>query len=174
MLSKVQGEKRMSMLTLHKHGGDLGWIKDFNLDTRKPYYSTDLGAAFHGDSIEMLTALPSSSVDLVMTSPPFALLRKKEYGNEPVERYMNWFMPFVAQIKRVLKPTGSFVLDIGGSWLPGVPVRSLYHFELAIKIAKDFSLAQEFYWYNPAKLPTPAEWVTVRRVRVKDAVNMVW
>jgi DNA modification methylase len=43
-----------------------------------------------------------------------------------------------------------------------------------VKLAKEFYLAQEFYWYNPARLPTPAEWVTVRRVRVKDAVNMVW
>jgi len=109
-----------------------------------------------------------------MTSPPFALLRKKEYGNEPVERYLDWFMPFCQQIKRCLKPTGSFVLDIGGSWVPGVPVRSVYHFELAVRLAKEFHLAQEFYWYNPAKLPTPAEWVTVRRIRVKDAVNMVW
>jgi site-specific DNA-methyltransferase (cytosine-N4-specific) len=53
-------------------------------------------------------------------------------------------------------------------------VRSVYHFELAVRLAREFKLAQEFYWYNPARLPTPAEWVTVRRVRVKDAVNMVW
>jgi DNA modification methylase len=109
-----------------------------------------------------------------MTSPPFALVRKKEYGNEPVEKYLAWFTPFCLEIKRLLKPTGSFVLDIGGSWLPGVPVRSMYHFEVALRLAREFHLAQEFYWYNPAKLPTPAEWVTIRRMRVKDAVNMVW
>ncbi len=83
-------------------------------------------------------------------------------------------MPFCLEIKRILKPTGSFVLDIGGSWVPGAPVRSLYHFELAVRLAKEFYVAQEFYWYNPAKLPTPAEWVTIRRIRVKDAVNMIW
>ena len=66
------------------------------------------------------------------------------------------------------------MLDIGGSWEPGNPVRSMYHFEVAVRIAKEFKLAQEFYWYNPARLPSPAEWVTVRRIRVKDAVNMVW
>jgi DNA modification methylase len=121
-----------------------------------------------------LQSLPPSSVDLVMTSPPFALTRKKEYGNEPLERYLEWFMPFCMEIHRVLKDSGSFVLDIGGAWVPGVPVRSLYHFELAVRLARTFHLAQEFYWYNPARLPTPAEWVTVRRVRVKDAVNMVW
>jgi site-specific DNA-methyltransferase (cytosine-N4-specific) len=150
------------------------WIKPLLLDDVQPYYSTDLGAAFQADSLTVLRALPSASVDLVLTSPPFALTRKKEYGNEPVDRYLEWFMPFCLEIKRVLKPTGSFVLDIGGAWVPGAPVRSLYHFELAVRLAKEFKLAQEFYWYNPAKLPTPAEWVTIRRIRVKDAVNMVW
>lgn len=150
------------------------WLNKLGLGERTPYYSTDSGAAYHSDSLEIMQAMPSTSIDLVMTSPPFALIRKKEYGNEPVERYMDWFMPFCAEIKRILKPTGSFVLDIGGSWTPGAPVRSLYHFELAVKIAREFHLAQEFYWYNPAKLPTPAEWVTVRRIRVKDSVNMVW
>lgn len=150
------------------------WVKKLKLSDQKVFYGTELGAAYNTDSLEMLKKLPSGTVDLVMTSPPFALLRKKEYGNEPIDKYLEWFMPFCTQIKRVLKPTGSFVLDIGGSWLPGAPVRSLYHFELAVKLAKEFCLAQEFYWYNPAKLPTPAEWVTIRRIRVKDAVNMVW
>ncbi len=129
---------------------------------------------FRADAIELLQRLPGNSVDLVITSPPFALTRKKEYGNEPVDRYLQWFMPFCEQIRRVLKDTGSFVLDIGGDWVPGVPVRSVYHFELAVRLAKTFRLAQEFYWFNPAQLPTPAEWVTVRRLRVKDAVNMIW
>jgi site-specific DNA-methyltransferase (cytosine-N4-specific) len=140
----------------------------------QPYYSSRLGVAFQKDALELLRRLPSACVDLVMTSPPFALTRQKEYGNEPVERYLEWFWPFCLEIKRVLKPLGSFVLDIGGSWIPGVPVRSLYHFELAVRLQSEFRLAQEFYWYNPSKLPTPAEWVTVRRIRVKDAVNMVW
>lgn len=152
----------------------LGWINTLGLGKLNPYYSTQRGAAILGDSMLMLKTLPSSSVDLVLTSPPFALTRKKEYGNEPVERYLEWFTPYCLEIKRVLKPTGSFVLDIGGAWVPGVPVRSIYHFDLAVRLSKEFHLAQEFYWYNPAKLPTPAEWVTIRRIRVKDAVNMIW
>jgi DNA modification methylase len=152
----------------------LHWVQELRLSDLRPSYSTSLGAMFQLDAIELLRRLPSNSVDLVMTSPPFALTRKKEYGNEPLNRYLQWFMPFCEEIKRVLKDTGSFVLDIGGAWVPGVPVRSVYHFELAVNLAKSFHLAQEFYWFNPARLPTPAEWVTVRRVRVKDAVNMVW
>jgi DNA modification methylase len=161
---------------LKKDGFQRGtkWAKDLGLANLTPAYSTENGAMFQVNALEMLRRLPASSVDLVMTSPPFALTRKKEYGNEPFDKYLEWFMPFSREIHRVLKKTGSFVLDIGGAWLPGVPVRSVYHFELAVNIAKDFHLAQEFYWYNPSRLPTPAEWVTVRRLRVKDSVNMVW
>ena len=154
---------------------EITWARDLGLTGTRPFYSTPFGAAFHTDAIELLRKLPSDSVDLVMTSPPFALTRKKEYGNEPAARYVEWFLPFAREIKRVLKDTGSFVLDIGGAWLPGVPVRSLYHFQVALTLVEEgFRLAQDFYWHNPARLPSPAEWVTVRRVRVKDAVNMVW
>ena len=153
----------------------LGWVRSMGLTDFTPYYCTPLGAAYNSDSLKVLAALPSDSVDLVFTSPPFALTRKKEYGNEPAERYIDWFLPFTREIQRVLKPTGSFVLDIGGAWVPGAPVRSLYHFQVAVALVKDdWKLAQDFYWHNPARLPSPAEWVNVRRVRVKDAVNMVW
>jgi DNA modification methylase len=162
------------MLTRNAYDSELTWKRELQLASFVPAYSTPSGAMFHIDAIKLLRKLPGNSVDLVMTSPPFALTRQKEYGNEPLDKYLEWFMPFCLEIKRVLKPKGSFVLDIGGAWIPGVPVRSIYHFELAVKLAKEFHLAQEFYWYNPARLPTPAEWVTVRRLRVKDAVNMIW
>lgn len=146
-----------------------------------PYYSTQLGHAYLGDSQELLKIIPDESIDLICTSPPFALLRKKEYGNVDADQYIDWFYDFAVQFKRILKPTGSLVIDIGGSWIKGIPARSLYHFELVISLCKSpekgglgFYLAQELYWYNPAKLPTPAEWVTIRRERVKDAVNPVW
>ena len=71
---------------------------------------------------------------------------------------------------------GSLVIDIGGAWNKGLPTRSLYHFKLLIMLVEEygFHLAQEFYWWNPSKLPSPAEWVTVRRIRAKDAINTVW
>jgi site-specific DNA-methyltransferase (cytosine-N4-specific) len=143
---------------------------------KAPFYSTALGAAYLGDSLEYLRQMPDSSVDLIMTSPPFALERKKEYGNVSSSEYVPWFLTFAHEFHRVLKNTGSLVIDIGGSWVKGQPTRSLYHFELVIALVKEvnFHLAQEFYWYNPSKLPSPAEWVTVRRVRVKDGVNTVW
>ncbi|WP_427159828.1 DNA-methyltransferase [Aliinostoc sp. HNIBRCY26] len=124
----------------------------------------------------MITTIPDSSINLILTSPPFALTRQKEYGNASADKYIEWFLPFAQQFKRVLAENGSFVLDLGGAYLPGNPVRSIYQYELLVRLCQEvgFFLAQEFYHYNPARLPTPAEWVTIRRIRVKDAVNVVW
>lgn len=142
----------------------------------KPFYTTQYGAAYLGDALTYLRQMEHESVDLIVTSPPFALKRKKEYGNVHANDYVPWFMDFAVESKRVLKDSGSLVIHIGGIWVKGQPTRSLYHFELLIALCKTlgFHLAQEFYWYNPSKLPSPAEWVTVRRIRVKDAVDPIW
>lgn len=140
------------------------------------FHSTKRGKVFLGDSLDVMASMKPNSVDLIMTSPPFALTRKKEYGNEQEDEYLQWFRPFAKGLKRILSPSGSFVLDLGGAWKPGYAVRSLYHFKLLIMLCEEFGfhLAQEFYWWNPSKLPTPAEWVNIRRIRVKDAINTVW
>lgn len=151
--------------------------------TQEPYYNTDFGSAYHGDSLELVKSVPDNSINLIMTSPPFALQRKKQYGNVEAGDYVAWFKDFAREFYRVLKDDGSLVVDLGGSWVKGQPTRSLYHFELVIELCKNlfpedpeqhYYLAEEFFWYNPARLPSPAEWVNVRRIRVKDAVNMVW
>jgi DNA modification methylase len=146
------------------------------LDGKAPAYSTNWGAAYSGDSLPWLRAMPDESVDLVLTSPPYALEFKKEYGNVAKAKYVEWLRPFGLEIRRVLKPEGSFVLNISGSYNPGSPTRSLYHFKVLLMLCEEvgFHLAQECFWHNPAKLPSPAEWVTVRRQRVKDAVEYVW
>lgn len=140
----------------------------------RPYYFTNYGASYLGDARVLLKRVPSESVDLVITSPPYALVFKKEYGNVDAKDYAKWFLSFSTEIKRILKTSGSFVLNIGGCWNKGAPTRSLYQFRLLLELAKDFHLAQEFFWHNPAKLPAPAEWVNVRRVRVKDSVEYIW
>lgn len=142
-------------------------------------YSTSSGQAWVGDAaVDLRNVCEPDTVDLIVTSPPFALLHKKDYGNESQEDYVRWFQPFADEFWRVLKPTGSLVIDLGGSWEPGRPIKSLYAFELLISLCRRpnrrFHLAQDFYWYNPARLPTPAAWVTVRRLRAKDAVNYIW
>lgn len=140
------------------------------------YHRTEHGVMWNGDSLDWMDAREADSVNLIMTSPPFGLVRKKSYGNEDAHAYCDWFRPFAEGFQKILKDDGSLVIDIGGAWKPGSPTRSLYHFELLIMLCEEygFHLALEHYWWNPAKLPTPAEWVNVRRVRPKDAVNCVW
>jgi DNA modification methylase len=143
-------------------------------DLPEPTYATPAGQCFHADALDVLRLLPKNSVALVLTSPPFALRRRKAYGNVDASEYLDWFWPFAEEIHRVLRPDGSFVLELGGAWNRGSGTRSLYQYELILSLRKLFHLAQDFYWYNPSKLPTPAEWVTIRRTRVKDAVTPLW
>lgn len=144
--------------------------------SERPFYDTRLGAAYLGDALGFLSELPCESVNLALTSPPYALHFQKEYGNVDKSGYVEWFRPFGEQIFRILKPDGSFVLNIGGSYNPGRPTRSLYHFKVLLMLCEEvgFQLAQECFWYNPARLPSPAEWVNVRRLRIKDTVEHIW
>lgn len=143
---------------------------------KKPLYSTNFGKAFVGNALELLKQLPENSIDLIITSPPFALQRQKEYGNKNQETYVDWLLGFTLEVKRVIKDTGSFVIDLGGAYERGVPIRSLYNYRFLIRMCDEqgWKLAEEFFWFNPAKLPSPIEWVNKRKIRVKDAVNTVW
>ena len=140
------------------------------------YYQTKLGRIVHGDALDIMANMEDGSLNLILTSPPFALTRKKDYGNEQEDAYLEWFKAFAKPFHRVLRNDGSLVIDLGGAWKRGQPVRSLYHFKLLIMLCEEFGfhLAQEFYWWNPSKLPSPAEWVNIRRIRVKDAINTIW
>lgn len=144
--------------------------------TVRPAYRTALGAAYCGDSLHLLDGLPDESVNLVVTSPPFALLRQKAYGNEEQTEYVQWLAAFARKVFQKLKPDGSFVLDLGGAYQKGIPSRSLYNFRILLHFCDEigFHLAEDFYWFNPAKLPSPIEWVNKRKIRAKDSVNTVW
>jgi site-specific DNA-methyltransferase (cytosine-N4-specific) len=146
------------------------------LPSGRLHYTTVLGAQYSGDSQHLLDELAPGCVDLFMTSPPFPLLRPKEYGNADQDAYVEWLLPFAKAAHRALKPSGSLVLDIGGAYQRGRPVRSLHQFRvlLALTDRLGFHLAQDFYWHNPSRLPSPAEWVTKRKIRAKDTVNTLW
>lgn len=139
-------------------------------------YTTNRGMQVCGDSRHILRFFPAECADLIVTSPPFALLRKKSYGNKDQTEYVQWLSSFGREAFRVLKPSGSFVLDLGGAYQRGRPVRSLYNYRVLIEFCDvlGYRLAEEFFWHNPAKLPSPIEWVNKRKIRVKDAVNTVW
>jgi len=146
------------------------------LENHAPAYVTNWGAAYCGDSLDLLSGLPDASINLVLTSPPFALQREKEYGNKAQTEYVAWLAQFARLVHRKLKEDGSFVLDLGGAYEPGSPTRSLYNFRVAVHFCDElgFHLAEDFYWYNPSKLPSPIEWVNKRKLRAKDAVDTVW
>ncbi len=139
-------------------------------------YKTENGRVFCGDSLNLINELADESVNLVMTSPPFALLRQKEYGNKDEKEYVQWLAKFAELVKPKLKTDGSLVVDLGGAYLRGFPVRSLYNFRVPIYFCDilGYHLAEEFYWFNPSKLPSPIEWVNKRKIRAKDSVNTVW
>lgn len=147
-----------------------------SLIRQAPAYGTPFGAAYCGDSRVLLAELPDESVNLVITSPPFALQRKKEYGNRDQGEYVDWLLAFSEIVHRKLAADGSFVLDLGGAYQKGVPSRSLHNFRVLLRMCDElgFFLAEDFYWHNPSKLPSPIEWVNKRKIRAKDSVNTVW
>jgi DNA modification methylase len=139
-------------------------------------YTTPLGRALVGRAEDALAQLEPASVDLIVTSPPFPLLREKEYGNLDDSAHVEWLVSLGPLVSRVLRDTGSFVLDLGGAYQRGTPTRSLYNYRVLLRLCDEcgFHLAEEFFWHNPSKLPSPIEWVNKRKIRAKDSVDTVW
>ncbi len=149
-------------------------------DFFKLCFATHLGVSVLGNSQAVFSHESSKplkgQVQLVFTSPPFPLNRKKRYGNKEGEQFKSWLSGFAPVLREILKPNGSIVLEMGNAWEPGEPVMSTLALESLLEFKKSggFFLCQEFIWYNPAKLPTPAQWVNVERIRVKDAFTRLW
>jgi hypothetical protein len=141
---------------------------------------TDLGRLCVGDSAAVLRTPEfrklRGQVQLLFTSPPFPLAREKRYGNLRGEDFAKWLAEFAPLFAELLTPDGSIVLEMGNGWVPGSPTMSTASIRalLAFQEAADLHLCQEFVCYNPARLPSPAQWVTINRVRVKDAFTRVW
>lgn len=115
-------------------------------------------------------------VQLIFTSPPFPLNRKKKYGNLQGESYSRWLASFAPIFKEFLKEDGSIVIELGNAWEPGKPVMSNLALKslLAFQEGGNLNIAQQFIAYNKARLPSPAQWVNVERIRVKDSYTNVW
>lgn len=145
-------------------------------------YKSKKGKLILGDSIELLSGKfkkkYKGKIDLIITSPPFPLNKKKKYGNKQGDEYLKWFTDLAPVFSELLSETGSLVIEIGNSWEPGRPVQSLLHLECLLALVKHpdagFKLIQEFICYNPSKLPSPAQWVTVNRIRTVDSYTHVW
>jgi|SRR5215213_218587 len=144
-------------------------------------HKTLLGRSISGKA-EIVLELPryakklNNKVDLIFTSPPFPLNTKKRYGNQQGDAYIDWLADFAPLFKKLLAPNGSIVLELGNAWEPGKPVMSTLALKalLAFLERGGFTLCQQFVWYNPARLPTPAQWVNIERIRVKDSYTHLW
>lgn len=147
---------------------------------QRPAYTTPRGRLFVGKAEDVLSSASldpwRGKVQLVFTSPPFPLVRQKKYGNLVGTAFSDWLASFAKPLASLLKPDGSIVIELGNGWNPGVPTVSTIGIKslLAFQEAAGLHLCQEFICYNPARLPTPIEWVAVRRMRVKDAFTRVW
>src|SRR5690606_29409967 len=112
-------------------------------------------------------------VQLILTSPPFPLNNKKSYGNLSGDEYLTWFTSLAPLFASLLTEDGSIVVELGNAWVPGRPVQSLLHLESLLAFVKHeeagLRLCQQFICYNPARLPSPAQWVTIKRERVTDS-----
>ncbi len=145
-----------------------------------PIFETTLGTAYCGDSLKVLRSKAlqeyRGKVQLAFTSPPFPLNTKKSYGNLQGEDYVRWFARFAPLLRDMVTEDGSIVIEIGNAWMPGQPTMSTHVLEAFLRFLKkgDLHLCQEFIWYNPARLPSPVEWVNKERSRVKDAFTRIW
>jgi site-specific DNA-methyltransferase (adenine-specific) len=114
-----------------------------------------LDKIIHGDCLEIVTTLPNDSIDLIVTSPPYADNRKKSYKGISINRYVQWFLPISCELKRVLKPEGSFVLNIKERTADGE--RQPYVLELILEMRKQGWLwTEEYIWHK--KNCYPGKW----------------
>lgn len=153
------------------------------MDKSQPeIYYTEQGQLIKGNSIDLLSTnwklRLKGKVNLIVTSPPFPLNSKKKYGNEKGEDYLKWFVNMAPIFSELLTEDGSLVIEIGNAWESERPVQSLLHLECLLGMVKhpkaNLRLIQEFICYNPSKLPSPAQWVTVNRLRTVDSYTHVW
>ncbi len=146
----------------------------------KKAYKTKMGIFYEGTVEQVLKSEEfkkyKNKVNLVFTSPPFPLNRKKKYGNLQGQEYIKWFSELALLFKDYLTEDGSIVIELGNSWKPGKPLMSTLALKalLAFLEKGKYCLCQQFVWYNTAKLPSPAQWVNIERIRVKDSFTNIW
>jgi site-specific DNA-methyltransferase (cytosine-N4-specific) len=143
-------------------------------------YRTKNGVLYLGLSEDILKSKwlkpLHNKVNLIFTSPPFPLRKKKAYGNLNGEKYIEWLSSYADLFNNLLAEDGSLVIELGNSWEAGIPAMSIEGLEalLALKKKGNYYLCQEFIWHNPSSLPNPIQWVNVERVRVKNSFSRVW
>jgi DNA modification methylase len=138
---------------------------------------SEQGAFLWANAEDALAVVERGSVDLLMTSPPYPLLRPKEYGNLRACEWVDWMLSLFEAWCELLTPAGSIMLNVGPCWKPGVPAQQLHTERLLVCLEDQLGvhLLQRLDWHSPTKLPTPLSWVGVRRMRVTSSVEpLLW
>jgi site-specific DNA-methyltransferase (cytosine-N4-specific) len=143
-------------------------------------YRTKQGVMIQGATEDTLSSpllrRYKGKVQLIFTSPPFPLNTKKKYGNLTGREYVKWLGSFAPLFRDFLTKDGSIVIELGNAWESGRPIMSTLALEALINFldSGNLLLCQQFIAYNKARLPSPAQWVNIERIRVKDAYTNVW
>jgi site-specific DNA-methyltransferase (cytosine-N4-specific) len=143
-------------------------------------FSTSLGKSYQAKIEEFLESKYADEIEgkvqLILTSPPFPLASPKSYGNSVGQEYLEWISGLAKPLRRLLKPSGSIVLEIGNAWDKGSPTMSTLPLETLIAFGKaaDLNVCQQFICNNPNRLPSPINYVNDERIRVKDSYTHVW
>lgn len=142
----------VSAIRQEHHGETLASQNGYASDSHLSGLSGLLDQIHHGDCLDVLPLLPNDSVDLIVTSPPYADQRKKTYGGVHPDQYVEWFLPIASELKRVLKPTGSFVLNIKERVVKGE--RHTYVIEMILEMRKQGWLwTEEYCWHKRNSYP---------------------
>jgi DNA modification methylase len=178
--SQEHREGRARLTDVARNGKSNKQAKGAERHRPKIAYRKSLGFMVHGYAEQALDSQllkkHAGNVQLIFTSPPFPLNTKKAYGNQTGDQYRRWLAAFAKKFRNLLAPDGSIVIELGNAWEPGKPVMS----PLALRALIDFmdrgklQLCQQFICDNPTRLPSPAQWVNVKRIRVKDSYTHVW
>lgn len=142
-------------------------------------YETDYGRYILGKCEDVLNNTNLyGKIQLILTSPPYPLNKKKKYGNMVGEEYLDWLYSLAPLFSKLLTPDGSIVIEMGNAWEKNRPVQSVLSIKALLKFLENpeanLRLCQEFVCYNPARLPSPAQWVTINRIRAIDSFTRVW
>lgn len=139
-------------------------------------FVTPEGCALWAMAEDMASVVDHGSVRLLLTSPPYSLNTKKSYGNEDAGDYVDWLCRIVEALMPVMAADGSIVLNLGDAWTRGSPTVSLYQERtiIALQDRLGLHLCQKLMWHNPSAMPVPSNWVGVERIRLKNAVEMLW
>ncbi len=138
---------------------------------------SEQGAFLWANAEDALAVVERGSVDLLMTSPPYPLLRPREYGNLPADKWVDWMLSLCEGWCGLLAPSGSMMLNVGPCWKRGLPAQQLHIERLLVRLEDQLGvhLLQRLDWHSPTKLPTPLSWVGVRRMRVTSSVEpLLW